>query len=141
MRALIIEDREVNTIVLRAMLEGSHFAVADACDGVDGMDAYSTGSYDILFVDLRMPRASGLDVIRSVRAMAGEKSLVPIVVVTADLTDEARDEALALGADAVVGKPLSVDVLFDGVVRAMRVAELRQSSDLDSAVGAVSPVS
>ena len=128
MKALIIEDREVNTIVLRAMLEGTHFAVADAHDGVDGLEAFAAAVYDIVFVDLRMPRLSGLDVIRVIRRFEGDRALTPIVVVTADLTAEARDAALEVGADAVVGKPISAETLFDAIVTACVASELRKAA-------------
>jgi len=112
MRVLYVEDDAINRKVMRAFLEAGGIALGEAVDGLDGLAHLEGGSYDIVLMDIRMPRMDGLEAIRRIRAWGGDKAQVPIAAVTADVSTALTEECKAAGANAVVHKPIDASSLF-----------------------------
>jgi DNA-binding response OmpR family regulator len=127
MRLLLIEDDAVVRSTLERDLQRAGFAVDCAGDGEKGEFLGSTEHYDVVVLDLGLPRLSGLDVLRRWRA-AG--IAVPVIVLTARDQWHERVEGLKAGADDYLGKPFHVEELLAriqallrrGVVRGVRLA-------------------
>jgi DNA-binding response OmpR family regulator len=109
MRLLLIEDDEVVRSTLEKDLQRSGYAVDCAVDGERGEFLGATEQYDIVVLDLGLPRLSGLEVLRRWRA-AGV--LVPVIVLTARDEWHERVEGLKAGADDYLGKPFHVEELL-----------------------------
>ena len=109
MRLLLIEDDEVVRSTLERDLRRAGYAVDCAVDGERGEFLGSTEQYDIVVLDLGLPRLSGLEVLRRWRA-AGV--MVPVIVLTARDEWHERVEGLKAGADDYLGKPFHVEELL-----------------------------
>jgi len=134
MRLLLVEDDELLRTTLTRDLEGAGFAVDCAADGERGEFLGSTEHYDIVVLDLGLPRLSGLEVLRQWRASG---VMVPVIVLTARDEWHERVEGLKAGADDYLGKPFHVEELLArtkallrrGVARGVRLA--RNGVELD----------
>jgi len=115
MRVLFVEDNAVNRRVVREMLAAADIDLDEAEDGQAGLEAIEAGDYDLILMDLRMPRMDGMTAIRALRARADDKAKAPVIVVTADAGPTIRTDCLAAGADDVILKPISMGVLFDAI--------------------------
>jgi two-component system response regulator FlrC len=102
-RVLVVEDEEGFRLYVAQVLEMDGHRVEQALDGVDALQAIERKSFDVVLTDLSMPRMSGMDLIRRLRASQPE---VEIVVLTSHGSVEAAVEAMKLGAFDFVEKPL-----------------------------------
>jgi two-component system response regulator PhoP len=110
MRLLLIEDeRRLAENISAAFKESSGYAVDLAHDGEDGMHLPEVGEYDLIVLDLMLPRVSGLEVLRHIRAR-GIKT--PVLVLTAVTSKASIIELLNTGADDYMGKPFDLGELM-----------------------------
>jgi two-component system sensor histidine kinase RpfC len=105
---LIVEDNPTNRKVLQKILERAGHQCTLAQDGEEGLDIIATQTFDAMVIDMNMPKVSGLDVVRFCRMMGGAVAKTPIIIFSASVTQEARDESFAAGADAYISKPIEV---------------------------------
>ncbi|NCU86394.1 MAG: response regulator, partial [Actinobacteria bacterium] len=99
---LFIEDDRDIRAALRLALEDEGYKVLEANDGASGLKTFSTETVDLVLLDLRLPDLSGFDVCRELRS----KSLVPIIMVTAQTDTHDLVAGLEAGADDYVTKPV-----------------------------------
>ena len=102
MRALLVEDEAALREVLKTRLAAAGFSVDVACDGDEGLYAGLEFPLDVAVIDLGLPRLSGLDVIRRLRAA---RKTYPILILTARDNWQDKVEGLQAGADDYVVKP------------------------------------
>ena len=108
-RILIVDDEPANVELLRRLLDSAGFASVEATtDPRDAAELYVRFRPDLILLDLHMPHVSGLEVMDQLNEIA-EASYLPILILTADLTPQARLEALSRGAKDFVGKPFHID--------------------------------
>lgn len=137
MKILIVEDEVLLADSLKTLLEKKGFTVEVAYDGETGKDYAETGVYDLLILDVMMPRLNGYDLARQVRA---ERCATPILMLTAKGELEDRIEGLNAGADYYLTKPFDTRELLACINALLRrqgdqVDELRFGNtalDLDS---------
>lgn len=104
MRVLIVEDeRKLSNIVRKGLIEEG-FAVDQAFDGEEGQYLAESESYDLIILDVMLPKISGLDVCRSLR---NKKITIPILMLTAKTAVEDKVEGLNVGADDYLTKPFA----------------------------------
>lgn len=104
MRVLIIEDeRKLSNIVRKGLIEEG-FAVDQAFDGEEGQYLAEAESYDLIILDIMLPKINGLDVCRSLRS---KKIITPILILTAKTTIKDKVEGLNVGADDYLTKPFA----------------------------------
>jgi|SRR5208282_4415075 len=108
MRILVIEDDAALASYIRKGLESEHYAVDVALDGEQGALMASDLDYDLLVLDLNLPKLDGISVLRNVRPA---KPQLPVLVLTARPRIEDRIFALDSGADDCVMKPFSYSEL------------------------------
>ncbi len=109
---LIAEDNPDSQSLLQTILESEGFIVTTASDGEKAIEILQEIKPDILITDLMLPSVSGGDLIRHVRRTA-ELSQIPILVISA--YGDYESDALAVGANAVLKKPLDSNVLVDTI--------------------------
>ena len=102
MKILIIEDEKMLAASLKVLLESKGFEVETVHDGETGADYALTGVYDLLILDVMMPKLDGYAVARQVRQ---SRCAVPILMLTARAGLEDRVEGLNAGADYYLTKP------------------------------------
>lgn len=116
-KILIIEDEPGMQLGLRDNLEFEGYSVEVAGDGETGLSMIMEFSYDLVLLDVMLPKLSGLDVCRKVRA-AGNKT--PIILLTAKGEEIDKVLGLELGADDYVTKPFSLRELLARIKAIMR---------------------
>ena len=109
MKILIIEDEKLLADSIRTMLESKGFAVDVCYDGESGADYAELGVYDLLILDVMMPKLDGFAVARRVRA---NRCTTPILMLTAKSDTEDRIEGLNAGADYYLTKPFDTRELL-----------------------------
>jgi putative two-component system response regulator len=102
---LLIDDSPENLLLLQRMLEWAGYANVTCCTSAqDGMDALRSIKPDLIILDLMMPGMDGYGFLEAIRD-ASTISFIPVLVFTADMTAEARNKALELGASDFLTKP------------------------------------
>jgi signal transduction histidine kinase/ActR/RegA family two-component response regulator len=112
-RLLLVEDNKVNQLVAMKMLEKLGYSATLAVDGVDALAALARAKYDLVLMDLQMPRMSGFEAAREIRS-GGAGVLdpgVPIVAMTASAMKGDREQCIAAGMDDHIAKPVSLERL------------------------------
>ncbi|MDO8703532.1 MAG: response regulator [Sulfuricaulis sp.] len=108
MRILLVEDDKLLGDGIQAGLTQAGFAVDWVQDGAQGAAALDTGSYASVVLDLGLPKLSGLELLRRLRAQG---NLVPVLILTARDAIDDRVKGLDSGADDYVVKPFDLDEL------------------------------
>jgi len=103
---LLAEDNVVNQRIVSRMLVGLGCRVDVVGDGVQALEAVARGSYDVVLMDVQMPELDGLEATRRLRRQPHGLQL-PVVALTANVTDEFRQACLAAGMTDFLTKPLS----------------------------------
>ena len=122
---LVADDVQVNRVVLRAMLTGVGHHVTEARGGGEVLGLVLRQKFDLILLDLRMPDMDGLEVTARLRALAGWTKEVPIIGISADAMPETVQACLDIGMDAVLPKPVELDVLLAEI---QRLRTLRHAS-------------
>lgn len=111
-RVLVVDDHPANREVARLMLTAVGCQVAEAADGDEAVDMALTGAFDLILMDVRMPRVDGLAATRLIRALPGTVADTPILAVTADAMPADAARCLAAGMNAHLAKPISHHALY-----------------------------
>jgi PAS domain S-box-containing protein len=119
-RILAAEDNETNQLVLKALLSQADVQVAFADNGAEALEAARENDFDLVLMDVQMPVMDGMTAARAIRALAGPRSTVPIVAVTADAMPEQVAMCLNAGMDAHISKPLRPEALFSVIDECLR---------------------
>jgi DNA-binding response OmpR family regulator len=118
-RLLLVEDEEAMIAGLEYALGREGFVVATARDGESGIAAAAKGGFDLVLLDLMLPKRSGFDVLAAFRATDAE---TPVVVLTAKGQEADKVRAFDLGADDYVTKPFGLAELVARVRARLRRA-------------------
>lgn len=113
LRILVADDQPANLMVMRRLLEKAGHRPSLVDDGKQVLDTIQAHQYDVVILDLHMPGASGLDVIRRACSAQAGRASVPFIIVSADATTAARQECERAGAYAFLTKPVAVDKLLE----------------------------
>ena len=124
MKILIVEDEILLADTLKAALEKKGFSVETAYDGETGKEYAELGVYDLLILDVMMPKLNGYDLARQVRR---NRCATPILMLTAKSGLEDRIEGLNAGADYYLTKPFDMRELMACINALLR----RQGSQVD----------
>ena len=114
-RILIAEDGEANQLVAAAILRKAGYAVDLARDGEEALGAARTAAYDLVLMDVRMPRMDGLAATVAIRALEGPAGRVPIIAMTAAVMPNEVARCLEAGMDGHVAKPMDLTALLAAV--------------------------
>ena len=114
-KVLLVEDNALNCEIATAILEQAGLQVDSVEDGTDAVARMNTAAedqYDLILMDVQMPRMDGYTATRKIRDMENpRKANIPIVAMTANAFDEDRKKAFAAGMNAHVAKPIDMAVL------------------------------
>ena len=105
-RVLVFEDNEINQEILALNLKKYEVSVETAADGIIGIDILKKdGAFDLVLLDIRMPRMDGFEVLRIIR---GELQLtMPVIVLTASVLQNEKGKCIELGANDYMSKPFT----------------------------------
>jgi two-component system chemotaxis response regulator CheY len=120
---LVVEDSPMmRQLLVLALSRVKNLHVTEADDGVDGLRKLASGKFDIILTDINMPIMDGLKLVKRVRADPAHKD-VPIIVVTTEGSDEDKDRALQLGANAYITKPIQAPQVIAKVRALLKMDE------------------
>ena len=110
LRVLAAEDNPTNQLVLRTLLEQAGVAVHIVSDGAEAVAAWRSAPWDMVLMDIRMPRMDGVAATRAIRALeaAAGQPRTPILAVTADAMSHQSQQYAEAGMDGVVSKPIQL---------------------------------
>ena len=104
MKLLIVEDDPEISEMLKDFLITENFEADTAHDGAEACSMFESVSYDLVLLDLMIPKISGMDVMQHIR----EHSVVPLIIISAKDSEIDKTLGLSLGADDYITKPFSV---------------------------------
>lgn len=111
MRILVVDDHPINQKLIGVLLERMGCSVGVCENGQLAVERVKQESFDLVLMDVNMPVMDGLTATRLIRALPGALGHIPIVIVTADVMNEANEQALAAGADSFLSKPVNAGQL------------------------------
>lgn len=122
---LVVDDNATNRMVAQALCEMFACTSEAAGDGVEAVDLAATGRFDLILMDIRMPRMDGVDATRAIRALPAPVGATPIVALTANADSEDVAAYVAAGMNGVVEKPMKAEHLLAALQQALESTEAR----------------
>jgi two-component system, chemotaxis family, chemotaxis protein CheY len=107
MRVLIVDDSSLVRLYYRNALERAGFEVEQAINGIEAMEKVLAQSFDLLIVDVNMPRMDGLSFLRTLRRGAAEIAALPSLVISTEAGEQDFEDARIAGANFYLVKPVS----------------------------------
>jgi len=108
---LIVDDNATNRVVAQALCEMFGCSSETAEDGLEALDAVQNRPFDLILMDIKMPRMDGVQATKAIRALTGPESLIPIIALTANADPDDAKGYVAIGMAAVVEKPIKPERL------------------------------
>jgi DNA-binding response OmpR family regulator len=115
---LIVEDEEKIQRLLELELEYEGYQVGMASDGIEALEAYRSGSWDLILLDVMLPGLSGIELLRRIRA---NDTTTPVILLTAKGSVEDKVSGLDLGANDYITKPFQIEELFARIRAVLRM--------------------
>ena len=123
-KLLLVEDNELNRELAQEILKEAGFVVDTAEDGeiaVQKMRRAAPGQYDLILMDIQMPKMDGYEATRQIRALPdAAKAGIPIFAMTANAFEEDRQNALEAGMDGHIAKPLDIPYMLHVLAEVLR---------------------
>ena len=118
-RVLLVEDNELNREIATEILQEIGLSVDLAEDGTDAVDIMSSAEgrkYDLIFMDIQMPKMDGYTATREIRTLKDPKCAnIPIIAMTANAFEEDRKKAIKAGMNGHIAKPINADVILENL--------------------------
>jgi two-component system, chemotaxis family, chemotaxis protein CheY len=120
---LIVEDSPMmRQLLVFALARIKNLRVTEADDGIDGMRKLANAKFDLIITDINMPIMDGLKLVKRVRSDPTHKE-TPIIIITTEGSQEDRQRALALGANAYITKPIQAPQVIAKVKELLKILE------------------
>jgi two-component system sensor histidine kinase/response regulator len=126
LRVLLAEDSAANRQLALGILEKGRHTVTVAVSGRAAVDAFLTGQFDVVLMDLQMPEMDGFEALRAIRRSEADRgsSPTPVVALTARATRSDRDRCLAAGFNGYLTKPFRSQQLFEAISAAFQARQV-----------------
>lgn len=115
---LVVEDEEKIARVLELELEYEGYEVSKVIDGLEALEAYRTGNWDLILLDVMLPGLSGIEILRRIRK---NDLHTPVILLTAKSSVEDKVSGLDLGANDYITKPFQIEELLARIRAALRI--------------------
>ena len=112
---LVIDDEELVRYSLKSLLEEDGHEVTVAADGVEGIQKLRANGFDLVITDIVMPRKEGIETIGEIKTSYPGLKVIAISGGSRIGTKNMAERAVSVGADLVLAKPFSNDVLFESI--------------------------
>jgi CheY-like chemotaxis protein len=132
---LVVDDGEENRNLLCAMLDQLGFECREAADGLEALQKAQQSKPDLILMDLKMPGMDGYEATRTLRLIEPLKQ-VPVIVISANIAEDAIAQCLAAGANGFVSKPVDQAELLRVMVRATGIEWLAENESETSLAAA-----
>ena len=136
-RILLAEDNEINILLVRTLLEGEGYHLDCALDGIEAVAAARLRAYDLILMDVQMPRMDGLEATRAIRALGGSATATPIIAMTANAMARDMDACTQAGMNDYVSKPIDPDAFLRTIKRVLSEGEAASVAAVEDEVSDV----
>lgn len=116
MRVLLVEDNEINRLIASELLCGKGVIVSTATNGLEALEALEQSDYDLVLMDIQMPKMDGLEATACIRANPECRTL-PIIALTAHALPDDREISLSGGMNEHLTKPIDPERLYSALMR------------------------
>lgn len=116
---LVVDDNATNRMVAQSLVEMFDCTSESAEDGEEAVEAARTGRFDLILMDIKMPRMDGIAATRAIRAIPGPVGATPIIALTANADPDDAEAYLAAGMNGVVEKPMKPEQLLAALQQAL----------------------
>ena len=118
-RILLAEDNEINTLLAVTILKESGYTVDCVVNGQEAVEAVQQSAFDLILMDMQMPKMDGLQATRIIRALPSSASTTPIIAMTANAMRKDQDACIAAGMNDFISKPIDPEAFLSVVARFM----------------------
>jgi CheY-like chemotaxis protein len=119
LRVLVVDDEEDILETIQDRLEAYEFSVETAGTGLEALKRLSTERFDGVFLDIKMPGMSGIEVLEKIRKGGLE---IPVIILTSSIGQDLAAEALTKGANAVILKPFEWEELKEKIEKVYNIS-------------------
>lgn len=123
LRVLVVDDHDINRRAIQLILQALDCEIAMAADGLAALSACEGATFDVIFMDVRMPELDGRETTRRLRMGGGPNAATPVIAVTADTSPEDIAACTAAGMNYFVSKPLTPGALLGALGRVLEDSE------------------
>jgi len=114
-KVIIAEDSSVIQNLTKKILQIQNYEITSAKNGEEVLDIIKENDYDLILMDINMPKMDGMECARLIRGMDGGKSTIPIIAITGNAMNYTMQDFKDAGINEYVPKPLNFDVLVNMV--------------------------
>jgi two-component system, OmpR family, response regulator len=125
---LIVEDEEKILRLLELELDYEGYQIGKAMDGIEALEAYRTGKWDLILLDVMLPGLSGIELLRRIRA---HDSITPVILLTAKGSVEDKVSGLDLGANDYITKPFQIEELLARIRAVLRMSPAKPANEAE----------
>ncbi|AIE85277.1 Sensory box histidine kinase/response regulator [Fimbriimonas ginsengisoli Gsoil 348] len=118
MRVLVAEDNDVNALVIVSVLEDFGCVVEHALDGLEALEALERADFDLVLMDIQMPRMDGLEAVRTLRERWPNRHIY-VCALTANALEEERQRSMEVGMDGFLTKPVRSEEVKKTLIAAL----------------------
>lgn len=119
-KILVAEDNEANQFLIKAITKSMDWEITLVDDGEQAVEAYKTGGFDLIMMDVQMPVLNGYEATKIIRKLEAEKGIhTPIVALTAYAMKSDKDSCIEAGMDDYISKPFKRQQFLDMVVNTL----------------------
>jgi CheY-like chemotaxis protein len=111
-KALVVDDDAINRKLIKATLTKEGFECVEASNGAEACNALKESGFDIILLDIKMPVMNGIEFLREIKLNPNYMN-IPVIVLTTD--DSKKTEALSMGANDIIIKPVNPVVLVEKI--------------------------
>lgn len=133
MRVLVVDDHDINRRAIQLILQPLGCDIDTAADGMAALKICETSSFDLIFMDVRMPELDGRETTRRIRAGGGPNARVPVIAVTADTAPEDIAACTEAGMTYFVPKPITPPMLLGAINHVMAMAQSEDEAGMETA--------
>ena len=114
---LLVDDIAENIELATIRLEQGGHKITPARNGLEAVDAFKEGQFDLVLMDVHMPEMDGYDATKNIRAIESDDNRTPIIALSASVLLEDREKCIDVGMNGFVSKPINFDDLYSEVSR------------------------
>jgi two-component system sensor histidine kinase RpfC len=137
LRILVADDNPTNREVIGKILERGGHGVVVVNDGDAALDAMENERFDAVLLDRNMPGTGGIEALQAIRLITRGRERLPVMILSADVTPEAKREAFEAGADAFLPKPIEAIRLLEEIQAAVTARPEQRRAESSATVVAV----